>query len=170
MESASRPVPHILVDDSACDVDDLSPCGGVTATVPGEQGWDDLVALAVDSSWPGVEALSGLPGDVAEAVRHNLSAHGQAVADTVSSVRTWDRAKDAQRTFTWGDLRFGEGTSVLQERLADGRYRFEVLDVALLFKLGDLSSVRDAELARRLGVRTGERVPLADVRDAVLRG
>lgn len=170
MASTSRPVPGILVDDSACDVDDLSPCGGVTVTVPGEHVWDDLVALAVESSWPGLEALSGLPGDVADAVRGNLSAHGQAVADAVASVRTWDRAEDVQRTFAWGDLRLGEGTSVLQERLADGHYRYQVLDVALLFKQGDLSPVRDEELARRLGVRTGERVPLADVRAAVLRG
>lgn len=170
MESAPRPVPRVVVDDSACDVDDLSPCGGVTVTVPGDQPWDELVDLAVRSSWPGVEALSGLGGDVAGAVRDNLSAHGQAVADTVASVRTWDRATDAQRTFAWGDLGFGEGRSALQERLPDGDHRFRVLDVALLFRLGDLAPVRDPGLARRLGVRPGERVPLADVRAAVLHG
>lgn len=160
---------RIVVDDSACEVDDLAPCGGVTVTVPGDQGWDELVALAVESSWPGIEALSGIRGDVAEVVRANVTAHGQNAADVVASVRTWDRSTDAQRTLAWGDCRFGPGTSSLQEQLPDGRDRYEILDVALLFKQGDLTApVRDEELAASLGVAPGERVPLGTVREALV--
>ncbi|AXH96972.1 UDP-N-acetylmuramate dehydrogenase [Ornithinimicrobium avium] len=159
----------IVVDDSACDVDDLSPCGGVRVTVPGEQRWDELVELAVGSEWPGLELLSGVPGTVAEVVRANVAAHGQEPSGTVASVRTWDRSTDAQRTFAWGDCRFGPGTSQLQETLPGGRGRYQILDVTFLFKQGDLTApVRDAQLAALLGVRPGHRVPITAVRSAVL--
>lgn len=163
-------LPGIRVDDSACDVDDLAPCGGVTVTVPGELGWDELVALAVSSSWPGVEALSGVAGDVAEVVRADASSHGQSVADVVASVRTWDRSTDRQRTLAWGDCRFGTDTPTLAERLPDGRERYQILDVTLLFKQGDLTGpVRDEELAAMLDVAPGQRVPLSAVREVLVQ-
>lgn len=164
-------LPGVRVDDSACDVDGLSPCGGVTVTAPGDQAWDELVALAVASSWPGLEWLSGTRGDVAEVVRTNATAHGQSVGDVVASVRTWDRSTDAQRTLAWGDCRFGPGTSRLQELLPDGQERYEILDVTLLFKQGDLTApLQDEELAELLGVTVGERVRLGAVREALLGG
>lgn len=163
--------PGIVVDDSACDVDDLSPCGGVRVTVPGDHGWDDLVALAVDSGWAGLELLSGVPGTVAEVVRANVAAHGQEPSGTVASVRTWDRATDAQRTLAWADCRFGPGTCRLQERLPDGRERYQVLDVSFLVRQGDLTGpVRDERLAALLGVAPGERAPITAARRAVLAG
>lgn len=161
----STPPPGILVDDSACQVDDLSPCGGVTVRTPAEQGWDEFVDLAVASSWPGLETLAGAAGTVAEAVRDNVARHGQEVSDVVASVRTWDRAEDRQRTLAWGDCRFGPRRSRLQETLPDGALRYDVLEVSWLFKLGDLTSpVRDPELARLLDVEPGTRVPLPEVR------
>lgn len=159
----------IVVDDSACDPDDLSPCGGVAVTVPADHPWDELVALAVTSGWPGVEACSGVPGTVADIVRANVTAHGQVATDVVSSVRTWDRQADAQRTFAWGDCGFEEGRSRFQELLPDGRERFDILDVSLLFKQGDLTApITDAKLAKLIGVLPGARVPIGDLRAAIL--
>ena len=159
----------IVVDDSACDPDDLSPCGGVAVTVSGAEHWDVLVERAVTSGWPGVEALSGVLGTVADIVRANARAHGQAATDVVSSVRTWDRQTDAQRTFAWVDCGFDAGSSRFQELLPDGRERFDILDVSLLFKQGDLTApITDEDLASRVGATLGERVPLHEVRGAVL--
>lgn len=158
----------IVVDASACDPDDLAPCGGVTVVVPGEHPWDGLVDLAVTSGWPGLEALSGMPGTVAEVVRANPTAYGRSASDAVASVRTWDRAADAQRTFAHGDCRFASGRSRFQEVLEDGRERYDLLDVGFLFKQGDLTQpVRDGALARLLGVDVGERVPLEVVRNVL---
>lgn len=164
------PATGIVIDDSACDVDDLSPCGAVQVTVPGDHRWDDLVALAVDSGWPGLELLSGVLGSVADVVRTNVRAHGQEISGTVASVRTWDRATDAQRTFARADCGFGPGSSRLQELLPDGRERYEILDVSFLFKQGDLTGpVRDPLLAELLAVAPGERAPIETARRAVLR-
>jgi len=160
----------IIVDDSACEVDDLAPCGGVQVTVPSSEDWDALTARAVDSDWVGIEGLSGIAGTVGDAVRTNVAARGQAVADTVVSVRTWDRASDAQRTFPLVGCDFGPGTSRMLEVMPDGSERFEILDVAFLFKQGDLTTpIRDEALAVALGVAVGGRVPLAAVREAVRR-
>ena len=48
--------------------------------------------------------------------------------------------------------------------------RWLLLSVSFQFRLGEMSMpIRYAELARTLGVELGERAPLAEVRDAVLR-
>ena len=153
----SLPIAGFVIDDSACDVDDLAFCGGVQVTVAAAEGW------------MGVEALSGIPGTVADVVRANSAAYGQAVADTVASVRTWDRAADAQRTFPAVECAFVDGGSRFQEQFDDGGLRYELLDVAFLFRQGDFSApIVDGVLAGALSVAVGARVPLAEVRAAAL--
>ena len=156
------------IDETGCDTDDLVYCGAVQVTAaPGEQ-WDDLVARAVQTGWVGVEALSWLPGSVTDAVRYNAAAYGQSVADVVVSVRTWDRAQGAQRTFPAVDCSFALGSSRFQETLVDGTARYVILGVSLLLPQGELTKpVRDPELAALLGVTLGERVELARVREAL---
>lgn len=165
---ASYPIAGFVIDDSACDADNLAFCGGVQVTVAAVEEWDGLVESAVAEGWTGVEALSGVPGTVVDVVRVNASAHGRAVAGTVASVRTWDRAADAQRTFPAVECAFTEGGSRFQEQLPGGGYRYELLDVAFLFRQGDLSTPVDESLAAALSVAVGSRVPLADVRAAAL--
>lgn len=156
------------VDSTGCDLDDLAFCGAVQVRVGADEQWAPLVERAVASGWVGVEALTGVAGSVDHVTRHNASRYGQAVADTVVAVRTWDRATDAQRTFPFADCGFRSGGSRFQERLSDGSIRFEILDVAFLFKQGDLCGpVQDPELAAALGIPTGGRAPLEEVRDAV---
>lgn len=172
METSSLPLTAaglgIVVDESGCEVDDLVFCGAPEVTVPGSVALDDVVALAVERGWVGTEALAGIPGTLADAVRANASAFGYALADVVSSVRTWDRDRDRQRTFAAVDCGFTAGSSRLAETLDDGRPRFDVLDVRLLFRMGDLTApVLDGDLAALLRVPPGARVPPRQVRDAV---
>ena len=156
------------VDSSGCDVDDLAFCGAVHVLAGADERWGPLVERAVASGWVGIESLTGVAGSVADVTRHNASRYGQAVADTVAAVRTWDRETDAQRTFPLIECGFGGGGSRFQERLSDGSLRFEILDVAFMFKQGDLSGpVQDPELAEALGIKIGGRAPLGEVRLAV---
>ena len=156
------------VDSTGCDVDDLAFCGAVHVLVGADERWGPLVERAVASGWVGIESLTGVAGSVADVTRHNASRYGQAVADTVAAVRTWDRETDAQRTFPLIECGFGGGGSRFQERLSDGSLRFEILDVAFMFKQGDLSGpVQDPELAEALGIKIGGRAPLGEVRLAV---
>jgi len=139
--------------------------GGVVVTVAAGEPWDLFVARAVENHWVGVEALSGIPGSVGATPIQNVGAYGQEVADTVASVRCWDRVLRGQRTFFAADCRFGYRTS----RFKQDPDRHVVLSVTFQLPLGSLSApVRYAELARTLGVEPGERAPAKEVREAVL--
>ena len=140
-------------------------CGGAFVKVAAGEVWDDLVALAVDRGWAGVEALSGIPGSVGATPIQNVGAYGQEVAETIASVRCWDREECAVRTLAAADCGFGYRSS----RFKRDPGRFLVLEVTFQLRLGDLGApVRYAELARALGVDTGDRPPASMVREAVL--
>lgn len=159
----------IEVDFTGCSVDDLSVTCGVGVSAGGEEAWDDVVARTVAEELVGIEALSGVGGSVAEATRANAEAYGQSVGESVSSVRTWDRLKDQQKTFPAVDGEFGPGTSRFQEKLSDGSLRYEILEVSLLVSQATLTRpLADQELAGLLGVQPGARVPLVDVRERLL--
>jgi UDP-N-acetylmuramate dehydrogenase len=141
-------------------------CGGAVVTVAAGESWDAFVERAVQEGWIGVEALSGIPGSVGATPIQNVGAYGQEVADTIASVRCWDRVLRGQRTFFAADCRFGYRTS----RFKQDPDRHVVLSVTFQLPLGTLSApVRYAELARTLGIESGDRAPMKEVRDAVLR-
>ena len=150
-------------------VDDASACGGVTVRAAAGEPWDDVVALTVERGWIGVEALSGIPGSTGATPVQNVGAYGQEVAESIATVRTWDRQEGRIRTFAAADCEFGYRTSRFkQERFRAGP-RFVVLETTFQLRLGDLAApIRYAELAAALGVPLGTRAPLGDVRAAVL--
>lgn len=99
------------------------------------------------------------------------------VADTedelVRAVRdadTWDRATDTYRRFAMIDCLFDEhGSRFSAERLPDATRRYVVLEVAFLFRQGDLTGpIRDPGLARLVHVEPGGRAPLSRTHEAVL--
>ena len=160
-------VVRIATTGVRADVEDTADptCGGVLVTVAAGEVWDDLVARAVDSGWVGIEALSGIPGSVGATPIQNVGAYGQEVAETIASVRVWDREDRQVRTVAAADCGFGYRHS----RFKADPTRHVVLTVTFQFRTGSLGApVRYAELARTLGVQPGERAPLADVRRAVL--
>jgi UDP-N-acetylmuramate dehydrogenase len=144
---------------------DQDACSGATVTVAAGEVWDDLVRRAVGEGWVGVEALAGIPGSVGATPIQNVGAYGQEVAETIATVRCWDRREAVVRTLAAADCGFGYRTS----RFKRDPGRYVVLAVTFQLRLGDLGApVRYAELARTLGVEPGERAPSAQVRDAVL--
>lgn len=150
-------VPDVEGDDASC--------GGVLVTVAAGESWDELVATAVERDWVGIEALSGIPGSVGATPIQNVGAYGQEVAQTIASVRVWDRTERAVRTFANADCDFAYRHS----RFKADPGRHVVLSVTFQLAQGSLGApVGYAELARTLGVEPGQRAPLAAVRDAVL--
>jgi len=144
---------------------DADACGGAVVRVAAGESWDDLVLRAVEEGWLGAEALAGIPGLVGSTPIQNVGAYGQEVAQTIASVRCWDRDAGQVRTLFNRDCRFGYRTSLLKQE--PGRY--VVLEVVFQFRLGDLGlPVGYDELARALGVGTGGRAPAREVREAVL--
>jgi len=136
----------------------------VALTVAAGEPWDDVVAVSVADGWSGLEALSGIPGLTGATPMQNVGAYGQEVAQTVTGVRAFDRSAREIVTLSPEQLAFGYRTSALR-----GSERYVVLGVAFrLGRDGRSAPLRYGELARSLGRETGERAPLAAVREAVL--
>jgi UDP-N-acetylmuramate dehydrogenase len=152
------------------DATEEASCGGAMITVAAGESWDEVVELAVERGWVGVEALSGIPGSVGATPIQNVGAYGQEVSQTIARVRVWDRTLRGVRTFASADCNFGYRTSRFKaDRLDSWGGRHVVLSVTFQLRQGDLGApVAYAELARALGVELGERAPLSDVRRAVL--
>ena len=140
-------------------------CGGVLVTVAAGESWEAFVAHAVDHGWLGIEALSGIPGSVGATPIQNVGAYGQEVAQTLASVRVWDRTLRGVRTFAAADCGLGYRTS----RFKADPGRHVVLTVTFQFRQGELAEpVTYAELAGLLEVEPGGRAPMTDVRRGVL--
>lgn len=142
-----------------------SGCTGALVSVAAGEVWDDFVAYAVEREWIGLEALSGIPGLVGATPIQNVGAYGAEVSTYITQVRTLDRTTGQIHTFACSECDFGYRMS----RFKATPDRWVVLRVDFQFRLGNLSApIRYAELARRLGVEVGERVPAARLREAVL--
>jgi len=143
------------------------PCGEhVLVTVAAGEDWDVLVAHTVAEGLAGLEALSGIPGSVGASPVQNIGAYGQEVADTVTSVRAYDRLAGQVVERPAAACGFAYRTSVFKAEPD----RWVVLSVDFALAPGALSApVAYAELARVLGVAVGARAPLEEVREAVLR-
>lgn len=151
------------------DVDGTDRSGEVSLRVAAGEPWDGFVAHAVGHRLCGVEALSGIPGSTGATPVQNVGAYGQEVAETIATVRSWDRLEGRVRTVAAADCEFSYRHSRFKDERFRGGPRFVILEVTFRLHPGAGSApVRYAELARAVGVDVGGRAPVADVRTAVL--
>jgi UDP-N-acetylmuramate dehydrogenase len=154
----------VRVATSGVTVESSDLCGGVMVRVAAGVVWDEFVAQAVAEGWSGVEALSGIPGGSGATPVQNVGAYGQEVAQTIASVRVFDRDEQRVRTFTNLDCAF-----TYRHSLFKSTSRYVVLDVLFQLAPSDRSQpVAYADLARQLDVEPGDRVGLGEAREAVL--
>ncbi|CAD5990840.1 UDP-N-acetylenolpyruvoylglucosamine reductase [Agreia sp. COWG] len=147
----------------------VAPSGAVRLRVQAGEPWDDLVAYTVEHGWSGLEALSGIPGSTGASPIQNIGAYGQEVGDSLVSVDFLDYGTGRVERIARDELELGYRTSVFKR----GK-RGVVLSVT--FSLTDAGTDASAlgdpivypQLAQALGVSVGDRVPLVDVRRAVL--
>ncbi|MGB6004521.1 MAG: UDP-N-acetylmuramate dehydrogenase [Ornithinimicrobium sp.] len=162
----------IQIATRGVQVESDDACGGVIARVAAGEPWDDLVAHAVEESWSGIEALSGIPSGTGATPVQNVSAYGQEVAQTIWQVRVYDRLERRVRTLANADCEFSYRHSLLKESAqhsADPTSRFVVLSVSFQLRVMSQSApIGYADLAAGLGVEVGERVPLGEAREGVL--
>ncbi|MFI6828728.1 UDP-N-acetylmuramate dehydrogenase [Kribbella sp. NPDC050241] len=144
---------------------DADMCSGAMVHIAAGEDWDVVVQRAIAEEWSGLESMSGIPGLTGSTPVQNVGAYGHEVAETIASVRVWDRVDNAVRTMFAADC----GFSYRNSRFKADPSRYVVLEVTFQLPLGDLSApVGYAELARVLDVEPGSRAPMTDVREAVL--
>ncbi|WP_030921759.1 UDP-N-acetylmuramate dehydrogenase [Streptosporangium amethystogenes] len=139
--------------------------GGRVTAQAGED-WDSLVERVVAEGRSGVECLSGIPGLVGSTPIQNVGAYGQDVSQTITAVRVYDRRSGEVRDLIARECGFAYRHSAFKEELG----RHVVLAVTYELAADDALSgpIAYRELALRLGVALGDRVPLARARAAVL--
>jgi UDP-N-acetylmuramate dehydrogenase len=142
---------------------DEAMLNGALVLAAGEP-WDAVVARTVAEGLSGIECLSGIPGLTGATPIQNVGAYGQEVAQTIASVRVYDRREDAVRDLAPEHCGFGYRTSAFRYST-----RFVVLAVSFaLERSSESQPITYPELARALSIRVGERAPLPEVREAVI--
>lgn len=151
--------------------------GAVEVTAQAGVPWDDLVAYTVERGLAGIEALSGVPGQIGSAVMQNLGAYGQEAGACLKSALLFDRASGETVAVAASELSLGYRTSKLRATLEEGAAhrgpwhpspRWIVLSATWSFTPSDTGLIAHPQLAGALGCSTQTRMPLADIRAAVL--
>jgi UDP-N-acetylmuramate dehydrogenase len=134
----------------------------VRVTAAAGEPWDELVADTVARDLAGLECLSGIPGLAGATPIQNVGAYGQEVADTIRSVRVFDRRDAAVLELPPSECAFGYRDSAFRR----APERHVVLAVTFGLRLNGAPTLRYRELADALG---GAAAPtLAATRDAVI--
>lgn len=128
--------------------------------------WDDLVTLTVEWGLAGIEALAGIPGSCGAAPIQNIGAYGQELSSTLVSIEFLDYLSGDILRLPAAELELGYRRSALK----GGRVGIVIsIDLVLSQNDGALSDPIDhAQLATALGVSVGDRLPVEQVRSAVL--
>ncbi len=151
--------------------------GGETARVRVNAGcvWDDFVAWCVGQGLSGVEALSGIPGQIGSAVMQNLGAYGQEIGSCLMGATLLDRTDGQIRFYEKTELGLGYRTSILRHSMEQGSAgrrwpispRWIVLSAELELTRADQGAVEHSQLAHALGCEVGSHMPIAQIRDKV---
>jgi UDP-N-acetylmuramate dehydrogenase len=137
----------------------------IELTAAAGEPWDDVVRLAVERGWAGLECLSGIPGLVGATPIQNVGAYGQDVSETIVAVRALDRTTRTVAALDRAACGFAYRDSAFKGRAAD---RYVVLAVTYRLRPGGAPAVRYADVERYLAARGTGSPGLADVREAVL--
>lgn len=138
--------------------------GSVRLRVAAGETWDDLVEYTVAQGWGGLESLSGIPGKAGAAPMQNIGAYGYEIASVLREVEFLDYLTGERLTLGVDELELGYRSSVFK----NGR-EGAVLSLVIELHDGGLSlPVHYQQLADQLGCVLGDRMPVTEVRSAVL--
>ncbi|MDB4980454.1 MAG: UDP-N-acetylenolpyruvoylglucosamine reductase [Myxococcales bacterium] len=140
----------------------LAAGGEVLVGVAAGEPWDAFVADTVTRGLAGLECLSGIPGLAGATPIQNVGAYGQEVAETIRSVRIFDRREEVVVDLPSSACAFAYRDSVF--RRAPERY--VVLGVTFALRAGGAPTLRYRELADALA--GGPSPMLARTREMVI--
>ncbi len=136
----------------------------VRLRVQAGEPWDGLVEYTIEQGLTGLEALSGIPGLVGAAPIQNIGAYGQELSDSLIAIEFLDLLTGELERIPAAELELGYRTSAIKR----GRHGLLVSVELQLAEDALGAPVAYAQLASALGGALGDRVPAAQVRQAVL--
>jgi UDP-N-acetylmuramate dehydrogenase len=144
------------------DLKGVEALGGGRFEVGAGEVWDRFVERMLHVGAAGIECLAGIPGSVGGTPVQNVGAYGQEVAETIESVRAFDRLRNE-----WVDIGKLECRFRYRESLfnTDEPGRYIVTRVRFQLGQGGEPNLRYADLQRRFG--EGAKPTLFEVANAV---
>jgi UDP-N-acetylmuramate dehydrogenase len=134
----------------------------IVSAAAGED-WDGVVAHAVAAGGAGIECLSGIPGTAGGTPVQNVGAYGQEVAQSIVSVRAFDRTTNRFVDLPAASCGFSYRRSIFNSTERD---RYVVSQVVYALLPNGPANVTYADLSRFFAAREGK-PSLAEVREAV---
>ena len=125
--------------------------------------WDPFVDRTLQAGCAGLECLAGIPGSVGATPVQNVGAYGQEVAQTIASVRAFDRRTRGFTELSAEQCRFRYRTSLFN---AEERGRYVITRVRFHLRAGGAPELRYADLQRYFAGHSGTPT-LTEVAEAV---
>jgi UDP-N-acetylmuramate dehydrogenase len=122
--------------------------GGGQFEVGAGESWDRFVEMMMYAGMAGVECLAGIPGSVGGTPVQNVGAYGQEVAETIESVRTFDRLQREWVDIDKAACRFRYRESLFN---TDEPGRYIVTRVRFQLRPNGEPNLGYADLQRRFG-------------------
>jgi UDP-N-acetylmuramate dehydrogenase len=121
---------------------------GDEVEVPAGTEWDTLVRTLCEQGRSGMECLAGIPGLVGGAPIQNIGAYGQEAAETIHTVRAYDRQSREFVTLTRAACHFGYRTSLFN---TTARNRYIVTSVTFALDPAARPNLTYADLRKHFG-------------------
>lgn len=145
--------------------------GKIRLRVQAGEQWDHLVEGTVAAGLAGLEALSGIPGSVGAAPIQNIGAYGAEVASSITAVEYLDYLSGELQVLSPAQLSFAYRHSAFKAG-SDGQ-KLEGVITWVEFELENLGGLSQPiafpQLAKALAVEVGAKLPVTQVREAVLK-
>ncbi|MDQ2925055.1 MAG: UDP-N-acetylmuramate dehydrogenase, partial [Acidobacteriota bacterium] len=126
------------------------------------ESWDAFVSRAIGMGCAGIECLAGVPGSVGGTPVQNVGAYGQEVAESIVSVRAFDRRSGEFVELANADCGFRYRESLFN---TSERGRYIVTRVRFALRSGGPPCIEYKDLQRRFAAHASP--TLAQVADAV---
>lgn len=117
----------IRIESVGIDIAEDTPDHVILKVASGEV-WDDVVRLAVEEQWWGIENLSHIPGFMGAFCVQNVGAYGQEASDVVQKVEVYDTQQGEIITLQARQLNFGYRSSIFNSSQKD---RYVILNTFL---------------------------------------
>lgn len=134
----------------------------ITLRAASGEVWDDVVRLAAEENWWGIENLSHIPGFTGAVCIQNVGAYGQEVADVVEGVETYDTETNQIVTLSKNELDFGYRSSIFN---TTKKHRYVILNTILRLSKVAKPNISYGDLVRQL---SGRAPSIGQIREAVI--
>lgn len=134
----------------------------VTLDVASGEVWDDVVRLACEEGWWGIENLSHIPGFMGALAVQNVGAYGQEASEVVQKVTAIDRESGKIINFDNNQLNFGYRKSIFNTTAKD---KYVVLTTQLKLRKNGEPNLSYGDLKNRF---KDHRPTIQEIREAVI--